>query len=121
MRGRLVACAGLAGLLLALAVPVAASAHVTMDRAFDGTLLYAKRTCDRDSWCKQYGADGCYRFPGGASCAAWLYQQNQRDGRYSCKRRLSWTVPHHFNFLTRWNCKYRGWDWGPPLKRATAD
>src|SRR5262245_41715645 len=50
---RVAAVSLVTALLLGLAVPIGASAHLTMDRAFDGTLLYAKRNCYRDSWCKQ--------------------------------------------------------------------
>lgn len=89
-----------------------AGAYISKPDALERTFHFAKVACNRDRHCHRYGAIACLRHNGGVSCAGWNYEIYNHK-RVSCKKIYFWRGRHSRPKTSGWNCRYRGWHWGP--------
>ena len=94
-----------------LAILPSTALAISKHQALNSTFRYARQACNHDSYCQKYGASSCARYSNGVACWAWNYEQH--NGKYTCKRRILWHSPYHGTYLTNWNCRLPGWNWGP--------
>lgn len=109
---------GLSVLLTLILASTAAQAHgdLTAHQAQKKSLRWVKSDCRATVGCKGYNAKGCGSFLYPRVCAVWEYLDTPRDGRFACKRLISWLRLHQSNpkFETRWDCDLgSGWNPGP--------
>jgi hypothetical protein len=98
-------------LLAALAVPAAAALRLTIPAAEQRSLAFAKRTCDRDKHCVDYGVANCRRdAPRVVFCRIFDERHTSVQGRYRCHRlvRLGFDLRTRRKPITgvgRWHCR----------------